>query len=150
VRFIDEMVGPLINDELYLRKKDRPNPLLQLSVSSNGDLCPDDVIRSFSTEFAATDLNVATSSYCDVESNIAWTQLRVAQQDLPSVCTNCTWKDVCGGGLLQHRYSKKNGFANPSVYCAALKKMHAHVSALLINSGYSAANIEDRLMRLSN
>jgi uncharacterized protein len=30
---------------------------------------------------------------------------------------------ICGGGYFPHRYSAKNGFANPSVYCADLKKM---------------------------
>jgi uncharacterized protein len=37
-------------------------------------------------------------------------------------CRECPVVQACGGGLYAHRYSHENGFDNPSVYCADLKK----------------------------
>ena len=36
---------------------------------------------------------------------------------LADKCKKCVIKNICGGGILAHRYSKNNSFDNPSVYC---------------------------------
>ncbi len=33
-------------------------------------------------------------------------------------CRNCENLDLCGGGMILHRWSESNGFDNPSVYCS--------------------------------
>jgi sulfatase maturation enzyme AslB (radical SAM superfamily) len=38
-------------------------------------------------------------------------------------------RDTCGGGYLPHRYSAARGFDNPSVWCADLLALFAHVRA---------------------
>ena len=51
----------------------------------------------------------------------------VSRQDgleaLCHTCRQCPIVRACGGGLYAHRYSFKNGFDNPSVYCDDLKKL---------------------------
>jgi uncharacterized protein len=39
---------------------------------------------------------------------------------------------VCGGGYLPHRFSKANGFDNPSVYCADLLKLIEHIASAIV------------------
>jgi uncharacterized protein len=46
---------------------------------------------------------------------------------LCDTCRSCELVRVCGGGYFPHRYSSTNGFLNPSVYCADLKKLIRHV-----------------------
>jgi uncharacterized protein len=40
---------------------------------------------------------------------------------------------VCGGGLYPHRYRAGAGFRHPSVYCADLTKLIAHVRGRVLN-----------------
>ncbi|WP_309917627.1 radical SAM protein [Arcicella sp. BE51] len=47
--------------------------------------------------------------------------------NLCSKCQACPIVEVCGGGFVAHRYSKHNGFDNPSVYCLDLMKLITHV-----------------------
>lgn len=47
-------------------------------------------------------------------------------------CQKCVICDICVGGKLPHRYSLKNGFGNPSVYCKCIKSLIAHIQERLI------------------
>lgn len=49
-------------------------------------------------------------------------------------CAACYWRDICGGGLLAHRYSAGRGFSNPSIYCGNIKALLAHVRERLETS----------------
>jgi uncharacterized protein len=40
--------------------------------------------------------------------------------------------EICGGGLYPHRYRSGEGFRNPSVYCADMKRLIGHVRKRLI------------------
>jgi uncharacterized protein len=46
-------------------------------------------------------------------------------------CRECPAVEACGGGFVAHRWSSENGFSNPSVYCADLYKLSAHVNRAL-------------------
>ncbi len=50
---------------------------------------------------------------------------------LPATCRACPIVDICGGGDLPSRYSRQNGFDNPSVYCSDLQVVIGHISAVL-------------------
>jgi uncharacterized protein len=50
---------------------------------------------------------------------------------LCQTCQECPVVTSCGGGLYTHRYRAATGFANPSVYCADLLKLIAHISECL-------------------
>jgi uncharacterized protein len=43
------------------------------------------------------------------------------------MCNACHERAICGGGYLPHRYSRTNGFDNPSIWCQDLLKLFAHV-----------------------
>ena len=53
-------------------------------------------------------------------------------QGLCPVCRICPAVQACGGGFVAHRWSNENGFSNPSVYCADLYKLIAHVNRALL------------------
>ena len=42
---------------------------------------------------------------------------------LPTACTSCSERELCGGGYLPHRYSKRRCFDNPSVWCEDIRAM---------------------------
>jgi uncharacterized protein len=47
-------------------------------------------------------------------------------------CQACYWRDICGGGLLPHRYSTVRNFDNPSIYCGNLKTLISHIRRRLL------------------
>ncbi len=47
-------------------------------------------------------------------------------------CKGCYWRDICGGGLLPHRYGGDRNFDNPSIYCGNLKTLISHIREKLI------------------
>lgn len=55
---------------------------------------------------------------------------------VPAGCASCKWKRICKGGDLENRFSSKNGFDNPSVYCEGYKLLYQGVCDLLIENGY--------------
>ncbi|WP_224741323.1 hypothetical protein [Bradyrhizobium sp. 2S1] len=59
--------------------------------------------------------------------------------------------NACGGGYLPHRFSKANGYDNPSVYCDDLYAMFENMQFVLENHLYvskpdgSRVNVRDTL-----
>lgn len=44
-------------------------------------------------------------------------------EQLSPICRRCPIVEICGGGLLAHRFGRGNGFDNPSVYCTDLLQL---------------------------
>jgi uncharacterized protein len=77
--------------------------------------------------------NVFTTSFADLT---AWPTVIERHrlnmiEGLCQTCRECPAVEACGGGFIAHRWSPENGFANPSVYCADLYKLSAHVNRAL-------------------
>lgn len=53
---------------------------------------------------------------------------------LPQDCSNCSIREICGGGHIGHRYSKNNGFNNKSVYCTDMKMIITHIQNIIYES----------------
>jgi len=98
-----------------------------LIVETNGDLETVDTLKSCKDGITATSTNIHHNEIADIflEENI--NLYYNSHQHLCTTCQQCNKRHVCGGGYLPHRYSKVNGFNNPSVYCNVLKEMIAMV-----------------------
>ncbi len=94
-----------------------------LIVETNGDLETVDTLKSCKDGITATSTNIHQNEIADIflEKNISL--YYNSHQHLCTTCQQCNKRNVCGGGYLPHRYSKVNGFNNPSVYCNVLKEM---------------------------
>jgi len=53
---------------------------------------------------------------------------------VPTACRSCPEVSICGGGFLPHRYSSERGFDNPSVWCADIQRLLAHMRTRLEES----------------
>jgi uncharacterized protein len=56
---------------------------------------------------------------------------RRAQQPSCLTCRNCPALNVCGGGMILHRWRDNNRFDNPSVYCADQLHLIGHMRKAL-------------------
>lgn len=110
------------------------SPVRLLVIESDGSLGPVDSLRACGDGFTDLGLSVAKGDEIDlVYEHDLFQRALLGKQGLCESCLKCTFKDVCGGGYLPHRYSKTNGFDNPSVYCPDIYKMLCHITNVVHN-----------------
>jgi uncharacterized protein len=103
------------------------NPVSIISVDSDGSIEPVDSLKACGDGLTNMGLNIATDPIEAVYEQPLF-QMAIAGQDgLCDECKACPLHDVCGGGYLPHRYSQKNGFANPTVYCRDVWRLTTHI-----------------------
>jgi uncharacterized protein len=49
------------------------------------------------------------------------------QEPSSPVCHACPELNVCGGGMPAHRWSKENGYRNPTIFCADQRLLIRHL-----------------------
>jgi uncharacterized protein len=110
-----------------------PSPVADIMVESDGTWEPLDTLRICGNGMTRTGLDVRT---CDVEKiwEVPLYQIGIHNQELLSdSCRACAYRPICGGGYLPHRYSRDNGFSNPSIYCADLLAVLGHIRQRMIS-----------------
>lgn len=99
-----------------------------LVVETDGSIETVDTLKICGDDFTKTKFNVLQD-----DLNIIYKKSELARQyydshnNLCETCQNCPVEPVCGGGYLGHRYSPKNGFDNPSIYCKEIIEIICHI-----------------------
>jgi uncharacterized protein len=123
-----------------------------LVIETNGGIEALDVLKICGDGFTKANANVLTheldeSMHTDLARLFYASHTKLCKQ-----CLCCPVKNICGGGYLPHRYSKLNGFNNPSVYCNDLLKLITHIqnhvleqmpSSLLTDAGVGKLSFEE-------
>ena len=115
------------------------------TVSSNGDLGPEDTLRILDPRFRSMGLNIAKNSLRELTESDAWREQADAATSKPEGCKGCGWWKICKAGRPINRYSQSRGFGNPSLYCSGLKDMYAEIAAFLVRNGMPLSEISGRL-----
>jgi uncharacterized protein len=146
VRFITESLYPLVSDDAMASLCSHSSQGQSLiAVSSNGEIVPNDVLRGLSPEFRSNDITVFNSDLDRTLRSPAWKAVAQAESSLCDTCMQCEWRNVCRGGSPQHRYSRNNGFDNPSVFCEGLKSYFTVLARRAIRAGIEMEKIGQRL-----
>lgn len=116
-----------------------------VGISSNGDVGPEDGVRTAHPRFAESALNVRNSAFNELTSTAIWEEMRDAAAKAPEVCGTCKWWRICKGGPLVTRFSNAKGFNNPSIYCEGLKERYAMIAKALEDTGVPDETIFRRL-----
>ena len=106
------------------------NPLMTyVIVETDGSIEALDALRVCEQGLANSGLNVLTREFDDVQAHSSSLLAQALGEGFPlaPVCQRCQFRDVCGGGFLPHRYSRANGFNNPSVWCQDILKLLRHI-----------------------
>ncbi|KIG16844.1 putative arylsulfatase regulatory protein [Enhygromyxa salina] len=107
-------------------------PLRAVSVGTNGEIEVLHVLRSRAPAIARTTLNVLHHQFAEVaEVSNLHREIVFDGLPLPTGCIGCPEQSTCSGGDLAHRYSRAKGVDNPSVWCADLLRLFAHMRAKL-------------------
>jgi uncharacterized protein len=107
-------------------------PLRFVIVNSAGDIEGLDVLKACDDGFVKTGLNVREADFRDIgQANPLHGQMVFGSLPLAKMCMACQERETCGGGYHPHRYSRRRGFDNPSVWCADLLRLFTHMRARL-------------------
>jgi len=88
--------------------------------------------------------SMETHSLRDFLDNPIFAEIETTSSSTPTGCAGCRWRNICRGGDLENRFSARNGFDNPSVYCAAYKGLYETVCARLVEGGYPTALLSEK------
>jgi uncharacterized protein len=107
-----------------------------LIVETDGTIQANDALRVCEDGIARTGLNVLHHGFDNLELGLPLAHKAITGGfSLPTICRGCSEREICGGGYLPHRYSRKNGFDNPSVWCSDILKILAKMRAYLQADG---------------
>lgn len=130
IRIISDMIAALLaNNSPTEGVGYRPVELC--TVMTDGSVEAHDVLRIAGDGFTQTKFNIFEHAIDEVRDEPRWKTAREASINLCKTCRECKFMQACGGGYLPHRFSKKNGYDNPSVYCNDLYSMFETMQSLL-------------------
>ena len=101
-------------------------------VQTDGEMEGMDTLRICKDGMAKMNLNVLDTGFEALLQADSMHRTAIFQgMPLPTGCRTCPERDNCAGGFVPHRYSSSRGFDNPSVWCADLLKIFAHIRGRL-------------------
>lgn len=138
IRYIEQYIarfltGTIWEDERQLVKGSTHHVI---TVTSDGEIAPDDMLRSVDKGLFENLHPVNSSSLEDYFKNEQLQEFLKAQNSLPKDCTDCLWKNVCrGSNHIIHRYKAAENYQNKSVYCEDMKLIFKPMAQYLVKNG---------------
>lgn len=90
-----------------------------LIIDTSGEITKNDTLKS--TQNGADKFNhswnVHNDQIIDLINSDEYRTYAQLQNPTSAICQTCEFLHTCGGGMPLYRWSKQNGFDNPSVYC---------------------------------
>jgi uncharacterized protein len=98
-----------------------------LVVETDGSVEGNDALKTTGPDGGQTGLTIFDRSFDEMLGHPLIAAARMGLEGLGPICRGCPVVDFCGGGLFAHRFSADHGFQSPSVYCADLYRLVAHI-----------------------
>jgi len=108
-------------------------PSTLVVIETDGTIKQLDSLSSAYPGAADTGRHILTDSFDAVLDHPTTVARQLGAGALSPRCQTCPVMPVCGGGLYPHRYRAGAGFRHPSVYCADLTKLIAHVRGRVLD-----------------
>jgi uncharacterized protein len=103
------------------------DPVDYLTVETDGSLEQADALKMVADGIAATGLDVFAHTFTDALAHEGIRARQLGLDALADTCRSCPIVKICGGGLYAHRYRNRDGFRNPTVYCADQRRLITHI-----------------------
>jgi uncharacterized protein len=130
IRIIGDMIAALLGNDSPTEGVGH-KPIELCTVMTDGSVEAHDVLRIAGDGSNRTTFNIFEHAIDEVRNEPRWKAARDASINLCGKCRRCKFMNACGGGYLPHRYSKTNGYDNPSVYCDDLYAMFENMQSVL-------------------
>jgi uncharacterized protein len=130
IRIISDMITALLGNNSPTEGVGH-KPVELCTVMTDGSVEAHDVLRIAGDGFTHTMFNIFEHPIDAVRNEPRWKAARDASINLCETCRQCKFMNACGGGYLPHRFSRTNGYDNPSVYCDDLYSMFENMQSVL-------------------
>jgi len=108
------------------------SPVAVVVVETDGDIEQVDSLKSSYQGACATGLTVFADPLDAAFEHPGIVARQIGVQALGETCRECPLHEVCGGGHYAHRFRSREGYRNPSVYCADLLKLIHHIRTRVV------------------
>lgn len=103
-----------------------------LVIDTDGSVKKNDTLKSSPLGDAFDcEWKIGIASLADIAASPTFNAYHLAQRPSSAVCRECTLLEVCGGGMLTHRFKHGSGYDNPTVFCADQKLLIARMNEYL-------------------
>lgn len=91
-----------------------------LIIDTDGTLMKNDTLKSSynGADKFQNKLNIKDGNLLSFIQSEEYLQYKKMQRPTHRSCIECPNLNICGGGMILHRWSEKNRFDNPSIYCS--------------------------------
>ena len=144
IRTVTDMIASLLGNNSPTEGVGH-KPVELCTVMTDGSVEAHDVLRIAGNGVTQTTFNIFDHTIDDVRNEPRWKAARDASINLCEKCRQCKFMNACGGGYLPHRFSKTNGYDNPSVYCDDLYAMFETMQSVLESHLYVSKAGGERL-----
>jgi uncharacterized protein len=144
IRIVSDMIAALLGNNSPTEGVGH-KPVELCTVMTDGTIEPHDVLRIAGDGVTRTTFNLFDHAIDEVRNEPRWRAARDASINLCEKCRRCAFMSACGGGYLPHRFSRTNGYDNPSVYCDDLYAMFETMQAVLESQLYVRGADGERL-----
>lgn len=103
------------------------SPFQSLTIDTNGSIDFCHQLKSAFNGAAITGHHVSRDPLDTLLLQPGVVARQIGADALCDTCKACPIRNICGGGLYAHRYKAGIGYLNPSVYCADLSRLIAHI-----------------------
>jgi uncharacterized protein len=135
IRIVSDMITALLGNNSPTEGVGY-KPIELCTIMTDGSVEAHDVLRIAGDGFTQTTFNIFEHAIDEVRNEPRWKAARDASINLCEKCRQCKFMNACGGGYLPHRFSRKNGYDNPSVYCDDLYAMFENMQSVLAGHLY--------------
>ena len=125
-------------------------PVREIVVTNDGSIEKLDTLRSSYDGAAQTSMHLRDTSITEVLAQPEFKIRTVGKQALADLCQTCPIVQKCGGGYEPHRYSKANGYDNPTVYCTDMMELFSHVRNRMVERSMGQRQVMNRLLIEAN
>ncbi len=105
-----------------------------LCIQTNGDLEAVGALNLCGNGFTKSNANINEYTFSEALETKLAKVYHNSHKKLNKKCLKCPINDLCGGGHIVTRFSKKNGFDNVSVYCKDYMKLFSHIQNKVYDS----------------
>jgi uncharacterized protein len=120
-------------------------PIELCTVMTDGSVEPHDVLRIAGNGSTLSPFNIFDDPIDAIKTDPRWSAAREASLDLADKCRQCQFLHACGGGYMPHRYSRENGYRNPSAYCGDLYAIYDYMQGVLASQIYVSQSSGERV-----
>lgn len=104
-----------------------------LVIETDGGIEAVDTLKTCGDGFTKEGANLHNCSFDEALQTDLARMYHYSHKKLCKQCLACPINEVCGAGYIPHRYSSKNGFNNPSIYCKDLLKLITHIQNIIFS-----------------